>query len=321
MRHAVVLFIVIAAAVSAGCSGDCSGDFCVEVLDSAFEVDRCAPDAGTTCTFAAVHFSATEKGAPISDSSELTATMTVNGRDVGAEGASSFSTSGPALAVQLLLDRSFSVREAGAEASVRDAATRFIDSLPAAAKVRVLVFASEVQVPILVVAPECATNVGDFMDKDAAKQTVADCYAAHDAATSVAQTRLYDAVASVPAGRRGVPNVLVVFTDGADTASMHVRTPEAARDALRSRIPNMKIFAVGLGAAPSEAALTTLSDGKFFRADDSAALDGAFAAVGSDLRSIHVFRSLVAGREAGTEGTLEVTHKERTVEKRFTIQF
>lgn len=314
---------VIVAVVTAGCSGGpCSGDFCVEIIDSSYLVDRCAADAGENCTFATVHFAAKDKGTAIADASELTANMKLNGRDTGVEGRGGLATAGyEQMLVMLLLDRSFSITESGSTEAVKSAALAFIESLPDSTLIEPALFASEDRVPLPLSEADCSHTSAVQVDKAKAARLITDCYKPYASQTSSSQTKLYDAVAQAGPGYRGIPNVLVVMTDGKDTASTAFRTPEAVLENHRLRELTWKVYTIGLGSEPDEKALGTLSDGKFFRASDAAALESAFAAVRKELTAIHTYKMLVAGREANAEGTLTVTHKGRTVEQTFELRF
>lgn len=311
---------VFLAAFASGCGGDCSGDFCVEVLSSSYLSATCPSDTGKSCTFAAVNFSATQKGNPVSDPAELSASMTVNDRDVGVEGASELLSGESRLAVTLVLDRSFSVSQSGSTEAVRSAVLKFIDALPAEANIRTTAFASEAQVPEYI-GENCEKNVADFLDKEKAKKLVTDCYAPHATQSSDSQTKLYDAVGGLLPGPKTSPNVVLVFTDGVDTASTQIKTPEEALQKVHDVLPTARVYAIGLGAEPNEQALKALSEDRFFRAEDSASLDKAFASVSSDLRTILTFRVIVAAPEGNAQARLKVKRGNDTVEKSFELGF
>ncbi|MFL5322587.1 MAG: VWA domain-containing protein [Myxococcaceae bacterium] len=315
-----IVLVIASAVLASGCgNSDCSGDFCIDVQGSGYRIARCASDASSNCLFVDAYFTATDKGQPITDKDTLSGTLTVNDRETGVEGGADLIEGDAALQVDLLLDRSFSISESGSTEAVRSSVLSFIDALPEAATIRVAAFASEPGVPEYV-GVNCGKDES-FVGRETAKKIVTDCYKPYSTQTSVSQTKLYDAVGSVLAGSTSAPSVVVVFTDGTDTASTLYETPEAARDALHDRPGRRttRIYAIGLGAEPNAQALKTLTDDRFFRASDTASLDAAFSSVSSELKSIFTFRVLVANQEASPRLHLKLTHKSRTVDKTFTM--
>ena len=106
-------------------------------------------------------------------------------------------------------------------------------------------------------------------------------------------TALFDAVASVSRDfqtRKG-KKAMVLFTDGADNASM-LTAPVASR---RARLSGVPVYAIAEGEALTNPALleilksiATDSGGMLFRVDRASDIDAAFSAIVRDLRNTYL---------------------------------
>ena len=288
----------------------CADEFCVETFSSGFEETECAD--GTDCVFAEVFFVAQVDGIYINDLRVEDVQLVLDDREVGVEGAADLSQDND-LIVRLALDASYSITEAGAEEAVRSSAMAFVDSLPDEARVAVAMFASEEEVPIFLDLEGTSTNVDTYYDRADAKRVIEEQYRAKADESSLAFTKLYDAVTFWSefeiSSRYGVAQpVLVVFTDGQDNWSQEFDNAPDARDHLDSVAPTQKVYALGLGDDVDEEALDVLSQGRFYSAASSGDLEEAFETIAEDLSSIYQYRALVPEVAEGIAAELRVGH-------------
>lgn len=319
IRALVALLAVMGAVLTMGC--DCSGDFCVDVSRSFYSKEPCIGAPMEQCVYANVFFAALEKGLSVTDRKSLTVGMKINDREVGVETSNNLNPKN-GLVVQLLLDQSYSITESRSTEGVRAAAITFLDSLPINSKVSVAVFASESDVPLFLDGNAEKSSSQTFFDSKVAIGLLQD-YQSYPAATSTSQTKLYDAAVNLakkkPSGEgfELLQHCMVVFTDGADTASTQFKTPADAADAIRKASSTLKVYAIGLGPEPKEEALNKLSANKFYRAKTTEELQPAFDLVSKQLTSIYLFKVLVAQTESDAKAWLSVKHGSNTVEKTF----
>ena len=202
----------------------------------------------------------------------------------------------------------------------------FVDSLPDEALVNVSMFASESVVPTYLTASgEPTTGGGSFQSKDVAKQLIANGYDSYPAQTSTSQTKLYDAVGALasqsPASDSVFQGVIVVFTDGADTASANYTTPHAVTSVLENASFKKKVYALALGGGDLNQGavdgLTEISNGRFFKAAEPGALAHAFDEVARQLGAIYLFKVLVASVESGAEAKLTVSYGGHAIDRNF----
>lgn len=306
----------------AGSGSPCKGDFCVDISSSFYSNEPCIGDATKSCTYANVYFTAKSKNVHITTPAALTVEMSINDRRVGVEGSSKLTTSN-GLVVQLLLDRSYSITESMSTTAVRNGASQFVRSLGNEALISVSVFASETSVPLFVVPGSMSTTTTQTLYNKTTAESMVQQYSSYTSATSDSQTKLYDAVGTLGgkkptgSGADRLQNVLVVFTDGADTASSKFTNPEGVRAELGSKAPLLKVYAIGLGAEPNADALGKISSDRFYRAANSDELQKAFDEVSKELTAIYLYKVLVASVESNATGRLKVTYDTVPVEQTF----
>lgn len=310
-----------------GCSGEsfCDGGLCVDLYRSFYSIEQCEGSATERCTMANVFFVLKDGEKHVVDLDEDGAEMVINGREVGVEGLRELEQSN-GLLVHLLLDTSYSITESGSEAAVRDDAVKFVQSLPTDTLVFLTFFASEEVVPLRVTEAGASMAPGVYAPRESAESWIRQHYRAYPSATSTSQTKLFDALGGLasiePDGSdlRLLQDVMVVFTDGADTASQMLRTPAEVLSHFAFVAPTRKLYAVGLGSDINAEALNTLSNGRFYEAADAAQLDQAFADVASDLGAIYHFRVLVSGVEYGASASLSVQYRGVTIRAAFPME-
>lgn len=290
------------------------GDDGLEIYRSFFSTEPCEGAPEEACHYANIFFVLRSEDAAVTDLTADDVEMRISGRDVGVEGQKRLTTSN-GLLVSLLLDTSYSITEAGAETSVKEAATAFVNSLPESSIISVARFASESTVPILVCSDgSFGTEGGRYESRSGAVETIAQHYDAYDTQTSSSQTKIFDAVgrfsgfSPTSPALKVLQKVMVVFTDGADTASVNYKSATETADAVGRADEHLKLYAIGMGKDVDAKALTTLSEGRFYAAQSAAELAGAFEEVGKDLSYIYQLRVLVAQVESGATGELEVKY-------------
>lgn len=307
----------------------CDGDLCIEVFRGTYASEPCADIPTQSCTYVDVFFVLTDDGTSVRDLDEAEVTMRIDDHEVGVEGAASL-TQENGLLVTLLLDRSYSIEEAGATEQVRDAAKGFLDALPDEAVVAVAGFASEARVPVPLGTTDAPAVDLTYFPLDAAGRSALASildhgYAPYQAPESQAFTKLYDAVANLAdlrpteGDRAAMQAVAIVLSDGADTASSTYGSTEETIAHVTAVAPDLEIYAVGLGEAIDEPALERLSEGRAYLASDAAALSGAFAAVADDLGAIYRYRILVAEVGADARATIAVDHGGRGLRTSFDL--
>jgi hypothetical protein len=286
----------------------------------------CPPEQSVQndCVYANVYFLVTCNDANVHDLAPQNVEVRIGNKEVGVEG-DVLLTQQNGLQVDLLLDRSYSIAEAEAESTVREAALGFLAELPDEARVRVSAFASEAQVPQVL-----GSNGDSYYYEVGTEGTllnglITSAYAPYSSASSVAFTKLFDAAVGLvdSAGVNdpslaALPSVGIIFTDGADTASTSHETAAEARSAMTAANGAMKVYAIGLGNAIDQQSLTTLSDGRSYAADDDS-LGGVFREVASELGAIYRYRVLVPSASYQAAGKLTVNHCGETSETYFTM--
>jgi hypothetical protein len=290
--------------------------------------DSCPSEQPQPCIYADVYFLANCDGVNVHDLSPPDVQVTIGDRNVGVEG-SVLLTQQNGLMVDLLLDRSYSIHAADASTTVRVAADGFLEALPPEGRVRVSSFASEANVP------EVLGSAGQshYYRVDAAGPERADLdllisasYQPYANESSVAFTKLFDAAVGLAESAApsdislsALPSVAVIFTDGADTASLLYANADLARAAMRAAKPAMKVYAIGLGEGIDEGALRTLSEQRFYSAANESSLVQVFQEVASKLGAIYRYRVLVPSAVANAEGTLTVSYCNETSVQDFTM--
>lgn len=319
-RHRLVWTVAIASIVTfaafaglAGCVHHpeaCADEFCVELFSSGFEETAC--DDGTDCVYAEVFFVAQVEGSHINDLGVEDVQLVLDDREVGVEGAGDL-TQDNDLIVRLLLDASYSITEAGAEEAVRSSAMAFVDYLPDEARIAVAIFASEDEVPIFLDLAGTNTSEETYHDQADARRVIEEQYRAKADESSLAFTKLYDAVTRWSeheiSSQYGVAQpVMVVFTDGQDNWSQDFDNAQDARDHLDSVAPSQKIYGLGLGDGVDEDALQMLSEGRYYSAASAGDLQEGFENIADELSSIYQYRSLVPEVAEGVSTELRVSH-------------
>jgi len=233
-------------------------------------------------------------------------------RDVGVEGSVAL-TQQNGLQVDLLLDRSYSIKAANAESTVRQAANAFIAALPDDAQVKVSAFASEATVPEVLGSQGSDYYYSVGSESSALTTIINSAYSPYQIESSLAFTKLFDAAVGLAedattndAALAALPSVAVLFTDGTDTASTGYDTAVEARTAMTSAKPNMKVYAIGLGNDVDEQALATLSEDRSYSAAEQTALSAAFEEVAGQLGAIYRYRVLVPQANYAAQGVLTV---------------
>ena len=263
----ILFFGSFATLTSCGPS-DCVGDSCIEIISGFYSREPNANGVGTS-TYASVYFTFTEKGFSIGNLTTNNMSMIVNGRDTREEGGKRLTLSN-GLIVNLLLDRSFSITKSGSEEAVRSSALSFINSLPNEGRVGIGFFASETAVPIFTDLDDNTSTVTSNLYSKESAAIIAAKYKAYDSEISEAQTRLYDATAHMceftpeSSALKRLQSVMVVFTDGRDTASKYSRSAKDVWYWCKKENPKLRIYTIGLGSDIDESALRTISDGRFF---------------------------------------------------------
>lgn len=302
-----------ASAGLAGCDNHpnaCADEFCVELFSSGFEETAC--DDGTDCVYAEVFFVAQVDGSHINDLEVDDVQLVLDDREVGVEGAGEL-TQDNDLIVRLLLDASYSITEAAAEEAVRSSAMAFVEYLPDEAQIAVATFASEDEVPIFLDLDGTNTSEETYHDKADARRVIEDQYRAKADESSLAFTKLYDAVTGWSeheiSSKYGVAQpVMVVFTDGQDNWSQDFDNALDARDHLDSVAPYQKVYGLGLGEDVDEEALEVLSEGRYYSAASSGDLEEGFENIADELSSIYQYRALVPEVAEGVSTELRVSH-------------
>ncbi|HEX2675024.1 MAG TPA: vWA domain-containing protein [Polyangiales bacterium] len=330
--HAVCVLIPMLALGACKSSSDdsksgghtaCAGSLCLDVYRTFYSSSPCDGAPKETCQYANVYFVLQDGEKNVLDLKADDVAMSVNGRKVGVEGTKAL-TSSNGLLVSLLLDQSYSITESGSESAVKEGAEMFLDSLPKEALVSVATFASEPEVPTLVCSDGSAsTTQGVYDTPEAAKVAVEYHYDAYDAATSSSQTKIFDAVthlAHFSAAGSQLQRVMVVFTDGADTASSISTTAVQTLKNVREADPTLKIYAIGLGSDVDQKALGELSDGRVFLASSKTELQRAFSEVSKALGSIYHLRVLVSQVESGATGNFTLDYDGKTLSTKFALE-
>ncbi len=288
----------------------CADEFCVELFSSGFEETACGD--GTDCVYAEVFFVAQVDGSHINDLDADDVLLVLDDREVGVEGAADL-TQDNDLIVRLLLDASYSITEADAEEAVRSSAMAFVDFLPDEARIAVAMFASEDEVPIFLDLGGTNTAEETYHDRADARRVIEEQYRAKPDESSLAFTKLYDAVTRWSeheiSSEYGVAQpVMVVFTDGQDNWSQDFDNAQDARDHLDAVAPHQKIYGLGLGDGVDQEALEVLSEGRYFSAASSDDLQDGFENIADELSSIYQYRSLVPEVAEGVDTELRVSH-------------
>ncbi len=303
---------------SSDSSTNCVDGLCIEVYDALYTIQECDGAPGEVCTYANVFFVLQDGGSNVRDLDLDDLEMTINDREVGVEGAEAL-TQENGMLVDLLLDRSFSITESGATDPVRTAAYSFVENLPDDAFVSIAMFASEEEVPLLLQVGEApSADSGSFYRVDAylheLQGLIFHTYEPYETATSASFTKLYDAVGRLSTFAPSnptlqlLPSVMIVFTDGTDTASTNWRDAAALRRDLDDYRPDQKIYAVGLGDDIDRDALNTLSQGRAYLANSGQDLEAVFEQVNEDLSAIYQYRILVAETEPGASAKMVITY-------------
>lgn len=325
-----LLALALVAPASGGCDppGDglrkCDGGLCIEVFRGIYSTEPCAGAPAQSCTYVDVFFVLTQDGTSVRELDASDVRMSIDDHDVGVEGAATL-TQKNGLLVTLLLDRSYSIEEAGATERVRAAAQGFLDALPDEAVVALAGFASEAQVPVALGSEQLGYFTLDAAGRSALDGLLDDAYQPYQAPESQAFTKLYDAVANLADLRpkegdfAAMQAVDIVLSDGADTASSSYRSADAAMAHVGEVAPDLKLYAVGLGDAIDEQALERLSEGRAYLASDASALSDAFASVANDLGAIYRYRILVAEATYDARATLGVAHGGHRIETSFDL--
>ena len=298
----------------------CDGGLCVEVIKAAFTEQPCDGAPDQDCTYANAFFTVTHDDENVLGLGDDDVTMLIDNREVGVEGTKDLASSN-ALLVKLLLDASYSITESESGEQVKESALTFVEGLPAQAKVAVASFASEETVPTYLCADgSSGSSSGFFHSRAEGYAAVNQQYTPHPALTSAAQTKIFDAVANMartePNGATAyAPEVMVVFTDGADTAS---ETYDRATS-VRSVIDETVVYAVGLGDAVDTEALTALADGRVALAENPAELDAAFEDIANEIAAIYQLRILVSEGKDSADADLTINHGGGSVTASFGI--
>ncbi|MCH2108258.1 MAG: VWA domain-containing protein, partial [Polyangiaceae bacterium] len=293
------------------------GSYCPVGTDT-FDCDNTQVSA-ETCTWATAMFSLTKDGKSITDLTEEQVSMLIDGRDPGAEGLKALEKDS-GLIVRLLLDSSYSISEAGAADGVRDAAVSFLQSLPEESRVAVGQFASEGQVPTFICADGTeGTQSVEYSSSSASVQTVENYYRPYTSPTSKSQTSIFDAAVRWSSFRTSdsallLPRVMVVFTDGKDTAS-NILTAQQARSEITANDGGLSVYAVGLGSDVDVEDLNTLSEGRSFLASDEEELKEAFEQVADELSALYRLRILVSRTSPNAEANLTINYNGSTTSR------
>lgn len=323
----------ITAALTTGCSSSsdsggttasttCSAGLCLDVSKTSYSTETCE-GSSQSCTYANVFFTLENNEDNITDLLESNVSMTINDKDVGVEGLKTL-TSNNGLLVSLLLDRSYSITEASAESNIKDSAVQFIDSLPDEARISLAVFASEPTVPMLVQSDGSeSSESGTYNNKTIAKSIVQSYYAAQTTRNSNSLTKIYDSVARwsnfkpTDEDLQRLQSVMVVFTDGSDTASRYYETASAALSAVKSNNDSMKIYAIGLGDDVDEESLNTLSGGQTYLAESTGDLNTVFTQVSNDLGAIWHLKILVSESKYNAKGKIDLEYDGKALSATF----
>ena len=314
LAHALVMLAVSACDSPKDGLRKCDDGLCIEVFRGIYSTEPCEGAAAQSCTYVDVFFVLSKDNTSVRDLDEADVRMSIDDHEVGVEGAASL-TQQNGLLVTLLLDRSYSIEEAGATEQVRAAAKGFLAALPDEAVVAVAGFASETQVPVPLASGGEQVGALGYFALDATGRAALDAtleggYAPYQAPESQAFTKLYDAVANLAELRpkdgdhAAMQAVAIALSDDADTASSAYRSAGEAITHVGEVAPDLKLYAVGLGDAIDEHALEQLSEGRSYLAADASALQTAFSAVANDLGAIYRYRILVA--EAGYDARAEI---------------
>lgn len=246
------------------------------------------PKLHRNCHYLNWYFDLREGDKPATTLTTNDIVATVDGVNLGVESNAAL-TQQNTLRVALLLDRSYSITEAGAAQSVRDAAKSFVNAMPEGTFFQARKFASEPSVPLFM--------QGSTWDKAKVLSAIDTNYDPWPISNAEGFTKLFDAmgrtgflmqdnngtVADYPYFQR----VLVVLTDGEDTASTVFVDGQGLPNAslVREQLDVCRVhtIAVGLGSSIQQSTLASLSD-RTVIATTKEDLADSFAKVAEDLK-------------------------------------
>ncbi len=286
-------------------------------------------DLMSGCHALEFHFSLDADGEPVSDLDVDQIVVSVDGEPLTIEAGATLQVD-PPTRVGLLLDSSYSITAADAEAAVRRAAQDFVDTLSPATLFTAAQFASEEAVPLPLFRADPQAGIAWRGDPNVAAiallegtviygtpedaQARLDLYEAHPLVTSESATRLFDAVATSayslfteqPSGETHPPTVSTLAT--ASTLDAFVRSPKAllvlsdgtdtasttvtTAAAVRAQLDacHVRPYIVAMGDDVKTDVLSTMAGSEVFVAETPEDLAQTFDDVANRIRSTYVLR-------------------------------
>ncbi len=260
-----------------------------------------------SCNVMHWYFSVYRDGVRLADLSADQVSATVNGVDLGVEGGLTL-TKGAAASVGILLDHSHSVHSSGATESVIEAGGRLLETLPDTTFYSLAGFASEsspasLQLPVTLgktsfpeypLAPYQIDSTNPFP----ASRRFDESYSPYEIPTSESATRLFDAVGGMAergfwATGGGVPadvalrqKVMLLFTDGDDTAS------DSTLEYAQQRLEACGVYpiSVGFGDQVNQNTIAALGGPVPYFTTDKTDLPALFEAAAEEMNGVYRLR-------------------------------
>ncbi len=260
-----------------------------------------------SCNVMHWYFSVYRDGVRLADLSSDEVSAVVNGVDLGVEGGLTL-TKGAAASVGILLDHSHSVHSSGATDSIIEAGGRLLETLPDTTFYSLAGFASESSPPSLQLPVTLSKT--SFPDRPLAPYQIDSTnpfpasrhfdggYSPYEIPTSKSATRLFDAVGGMAergfwATGGGVPadvalrqKVMLLFTDGDDTAS------DSTLEYAQQRLEACGVYpiSVGLGDQVNQETIAALGGPVPYFTTDMAELPALFEAAAEEIDGVYRLR-------------------------------